>query len=276
MSLLRSTKLSPRLISAFVACALITLAVGLVGRSGISSLSDSLDDIISNSLVSVYKTSNARANAIAHYRDVHRALLLKYTKAEPAVFDAAVQSMADNQKEVEQLFKEYRQTPLADDERVAGDKFEKDWPTYIQASNQLIALIKTGDLDGAAQWLEQQVAPAYGMANDELKIIVASNSRQSTEAGDASAAAASQAYLKLGIGVLIAFLAAIALGLIITRSITRPLSMALISARHVADGDLSHSIEASGQDEISALLKALDTMQTNLKVTINWPRPLRS
>ena len=123
MNLLRNYKLSTRLISAFVACALITLGVGLIGRTGIASVVGGLDEITTNNMVSVYKTSNARANTVAHYRDLHRAFLMKFTKAPSTNYDAALRSMADNQKEVEQLFREYRQTPLAEDERVAGDKF---------------------------------------------------------------------------------------------------------------------------------------------------------
>ncbi|SFO52195.1 MCP four helix bundle domain-containing protein [Pseudomonas syringae] len=117
MNLLRGTMLSTRLISAFVVCAVVTLGVGLVGYTGITGLKNSVDGIVNNNLVSVYNTSNARSNAIAHYRDLHRALLYKFAKADQAKYDETLKSLADNQKEVEQLFNAYRQTPLEDDER---------------------------------------------------------------------------------------------------------------------------------------------------------------
>lgn len=268
MTLLRNTKLSTRLIVSFVTCAIITLAVGLVGYLGITRLHESLNGITTNNLVSVYKTSNARANTVAHYRDLHQALLFKYAKSETGKYEAAVRSMADNQAEVEQLFKEYRQTPLADDERIAGDQFEKEWPVYIQAANRVLAQASSGDLDGATRLFEQTVAPAYTAVNDKLKVMVASNNRQSREAADNAAVAATQAYWQLGIGVAVAFLAAIALGLIITRSITGPLAEALRSAMRVAQRDLSHRIEVRGTDEVAELLTALDTMQVNLKATV--------
>ncbi|QIQ74190.1 Methyl-accepting chemotaxis protein McpQ [Pseudomonas coronafaciens] len=268
MNLLRSTMLSTRLISAFAACAVITFGVGLVGYTGISSLGESVDNVISNNLASVYKTSNARANAVAHYRDLHRALLFKYEKVDQARYDSVVQSIADNQKEVEQLFKEYRQTPLEEDERAAGDQFEKDWPAYIEAGKSMVGLMTKGDLEGAGRLFEQRVDPAYKAVNDELKLIVASNDRQSNEAASDAKATASRAYWSLGMGVIIAFTAAIALGLIVTRSITRPLSTALRAAKQVADGDLSYTIDASGKDEIGTLLNALSTMQINLRATI--------
>lgn len=268
MDALRNIKLSTRLISAFVVCAIITLGVGLLARSGIASIKSTLNAIVSNNLVSVNNTGNARAGAFAYSKDLHAALLFKYTKADSAKFDAAVQSMSENQKEVERLFKEYRQTPLADDERVAGDQFEKDWPTYVQGANKVIALATAGDLDGATQLFQQQVSPIFKGITDQLQVIVASNYRQSGEAADEAEAATAGAYWTLGVGVLIAFLTAIALGMTITRSITRPLSLAVRSAEEVAEGDLSKSIQISGRDEVSALLGALDKMQKNLRATV--------
>ena len=268
MSILRNTRLSQRLLMAFVACALITLAVGLTGRSGMGTLSDNLHGIASNNLVSIYKTSNARANSVAHYRDLHRAVLLKYMEADRAKYSEAVASMKDNQMEVEQLFKEYRQLPQEEDERLASEQFEKAWPAYIQGSNQMITLLDSGDLSGASRLLEQQVAPTYTTVNDALKAIVASNNEQSGEAAKEAEANSSKANLTLVCGVVIAFLAAIGLGLVITRSITRPLADAVNSANRVAEGDLSSPLPSAGNDEIGSLLEALGIMQANLKATV--------
>ncbi len=268
MSILRDTRLSQRLLMAFLACALITLAVGLTGWSGMGTLGRNLDAIVSNNVVSIYKASNARANSVAHYRDLHRALLFKYMATSANGYSEAVASMKDNQAEVEQLFKEYLQTPQADDERLASEQFEKAWPVYIRLANEVIAKVEAGDLSGATRLFEQEVAQAYKAVNDALKIIVASNNRQSGEAAQGAGADSFNANLTLICGVVIAFLAAIGLGLIITRSITRPLARAVESANRVAAGDLSRPMESGGKDEIGSLLKAMDVMQGNLKTTV--------
>ena len=176
--------------------------------------------------------------------------------------------MADNQKEVDRLFKAYRQTPLADDERVAGDRFEKAWPPYVQGANKVIELARAGDVDRAARLLQQEVSPAFQGIIDDLQDIVTSNYRQSGESSDAADIAIANASWVLAIGIGIAFLAAIVLGIIITRSITRPLSTAIRSAEEVAEGDLSKNIEITGQDDVSVLLNALSKMQGNLRVTV--------
>ncbi len=268
MTLLMNMKLATKLLMAFVLCALITLGVGFVGKLGINSLYANVDDLLTNSITSIDKTSNARANGIAHYRDLYKILLVKLTQGPQPELDAALQSLRDNQKEVETLFKQYRQTPLADDERAAGDQFEKDWPAYIALSEQMVRDTQSGNTDAALKAFKEQITPAYAKTNDELKLIVASNQRQSVEAGAAATETISGANWMLGIGVLIAFVLAIIIGLLITRSITGPINGALQSARRIAAGDLTVDIETGGKDEIGMLLGAFSLMQTNLKSTI--------
>jgi methyl-accepting chemotaxis protein len=67
---------------------------------------------------------------------------------------------------------------------------------------------------------------------------------------------------------LIAVVCAIALGLIVTRMITRPIYASVASATFVAGGDLSQAIPVGGKDETGQLLKALSNMQGSLKGTV--------
>ena len=65
-------------------------------------------------------------------------------------------------------------------------------------------------------------------------------------------------------GAVFVLLLAATLGWWVSRSITHPLQSALSVARRVATGDLSSAIVVQGRDEISELLQALQTMNTNL------------
>ncbi|RXT67982.1 methyl-accepting chemotaxis protein [Pseudomonas syringae] len=65
--------------------------------------------------------------------------------------------------------------------------------------------------------------------------------------------------------VVIAALCTIGLALWLTRSIVGPLQRAVTAAEQVANGDLTHTIEVDGEDEVTRLLRALATMQINLR-----------
>ena len=68
--------------------------------------------------------------------------------------------------------------------------------------------------------------------------------------------------------IALAALATVGLAMLLTRSIVRPLNEALSAAESVAQGDLTRPIATHGNDEVSRLLRALATMQQNLRETL--------
>jgi len=82
---------------------------------------------------------------------------------------------------------------------------------------------------------------------------------------------ASSRTLLLALG-LVALACGIVLGLMLTRSITRPLARAVTLARQVASGDLSTNIQVSSHDEVGMLLSALKDMNASLLKTVSEVR----
>jgi methyl-accepting chemotaxis protein len=66
------------------------------------------------------------------------------------------------------------------------------------------------------------------------------------------------------VGSMLALLLGIGLAIVLTRSIIIPLRQAVHSARYIADGDLTQSIDSAGRDEAAELLQALTAMQSSL------------
>ncbi len=75
-------------------------------------------------------------------------------------------------------------------------------------------------------------------------------------------ASLSMAALMLGVGF----------SILITRSITRPMTLAVRIAKTVAAGDLSSSIDSSARDETGQLLRALKDMNDNLQKIVSQVR----
>ncbi len=69
MNWLNDAKLSTKLITSFFLCTLITLAVGMLGISGVSALSARLQAVFNNNLVSVANTSQTKTKAVGQTRD---------------------------------------------------------------------------------------------------------------------------------------------------------------------------------------------------------------
>nr|WP_172687602.1 methyl-accepting chemotaxis protein [Pseudomonas syringae]ARO44872.1 Methyl-accepting chemotaxis protein I (serine chemoreceptor protein) [Pseudomonas syringae pv. actinidiae] len=269
MSWLTNLKLKPKLLTAFGLCAFITVVVAALGQSGIAELYKQIQGITGNSLISIKKTDTVKANLVGTNRDLYKAIVLTTSNAEQAEIDAVLQSYRDNQAEAMGSFKAYRATPLEADERAAGDDFERDWPTYIAAVDAGLAALKNGDAGSAKRIANDVVTPAYKKLISEVKIIIDSNSRQADEVSQSAANTNSYVTWVLIIGCLVAVACAIALGMVVTAMITRPIYRSVEGAGRVARGDLTHPIEVRGMDETGQLLKSLADMQNDLKSTVH-------
>ncbi len=121
-----------------------------------------------------------------------------------------------------------------------------------------------GDHQAAATFLERDMPvlqAAYLQSVDDLL----SFQKTSIDSNAALLDANNEFGRNLLISVaILAVLAGLALALLITRSITRPLRRALLLAEKVSSRDLTSSIEIHGKDETSMLLHALKQMNDSL------------
>ncbi|MEE4667581.1 methyl-accepting chemotaxis protein [Pseudomonas alliivorans] len=263
-----NAKLSTKLFISFALCALITLVVGIIGSQGIGDLSNSLKLTFSNNLVSVAKTSETKANAIAQNRDLYRLLSAVAAEAPQSAKDQVVANLRENRAQAEKAYAAYRTTPLEDDERAAGDLMDKDWPAYQAAIDRAVSVALAGDVGAARTLVDGEVRDIYVKIMNELNIMVDSNARQTGEGAVAAGKTESAAKLNLYIGIGVAFVAAFLLGLFISRVISRPIASALVNAQRIAGGDLTQPIVSLHRDEAGLMLSALGEMQNSLKNTI--------
>jgi len=268
MNILNQSKFSTKLLSSFVICALITLAVGGVGMVGINRLSAALSLTFSNSLVSASNTSETLISLTAHNRGLYRLLDAQAGDVPEADRTRVRQALATDLARAEKAFATYRATPMEDDEQAAVDKYEALWPGYVAGAQKVIELMDAGDLAQARTRLHALSVDVFNNSREYLRVMIDSTSRQIKErAKDAKEIEASSRLLLL-VGIVIAFLVAVALGILVTRMITRPLAVAVASAQRIAGGDLTQSISTTRGDEAGQLLNALADMQDGLKRTI--------
>nr|WP_122667827.1 methyl-accepting chemotaxis protein [Pseudomonas viridiflava] len=268
MNILRQFKFSTKLLSAFIICALITLAVGGLGMAGVTRLGNALEQTFSNSLVSVGNTNETLTSMTAHNRGLYRLLDAQDGGVSETDKERVRQALADDLARAQKVFATYRATPLEDDERVAGDQLEQMLPAYIAGSQQVIEMMRAGDLQNARTRLNDLSTEGFVKIRAYLRTIIDSNNRQIKEGAVAAAELRNKSVMMLEIGVVIAFIVAIMLGIFITRMITRPLAVAVVSAQRIAGGDLTQPIVSTSSDEAGLLLDALSNMQDGLKGTI--------
>jgi methyl-accepting chemotaxis protein len=141
-----------------------------------------------------------------------------------------------------------------------------------QAQAALLAKLATGEREAAETMLFESLRPVQLAYMDKLEKL---NDYQ-FELVDLAAVEGQRRYVQsrnvlLTLAAVLAGLAA-AMGVTITRSITRPLDEAVALAAAVAQGDLSRDIEPRGRDEVARLLQSLKTMTTSLRQIVGQVR----
>ncbi|WP_306556208.1 methyl-accepting chemotaxis protein [Acidovorax sp.] len=157
---------------------------------------------------------------------------------------------------------------------VQGDKNRAQLATIAAASkayNDKLAEIRElhrGGEPNVPTLVDKDLRPLadkYLQSLDDLRTAMAAQLADSQ--GDTSTLAKASQVL-LGVGTLIAVALGALLAFTVTRSIVQPVQRGKQAAESIADGDLTHPIEASGNDETGQLLQALATMQSRLATIV--------
>ncbi|ORC61043.1 methyl-accepting chemotaxis protein [Pseudomonas floridensis] len=160
------------------------------------------------------------------------------------------------------LLNKFVDTP---EEKVLADQFLVTMGQYRTALDRSFVLAAQGDGAGLNKLLladMKQIVDGSGKQLNDLADFYVTRVDAEGKAAEAQYEASRTIVL---VFVVLAALATIGLALWLTRSIVRPLQRAVSAAEHVAQGDLTRTIQIDGNDEVTRLLRALEQMQGNLR-----------
>jgi methyl-accepting chemotaxis protein len=163
---------------------------------------------------------------------------------------------------------------LADSEegRALLTEVRKRHKNYVAGVQRIVGMVKAGKQAEAAFAADEEMIPMLAPFMASLEKL---NARQvslvqSTGVENAKLIASTRS-ISIVAGALAALLAAGA-GILLVRSITRPLRSAVGFAEAVSHGDLTQNMVTTGNDEIAILMRALDGMQNSLSVVVRQVR----
>jgi len=191
---------------------------------------------------------------------------------EPDNVKAQVTALRDTRKRISDLFKKLDGVITSDEGKAALERTRAPRTQVTALQDKFLEAVDMGLTGDAATMLEKEMPgplKAYKASIDGLLKL------QNQLMGQAADVATASVQGMLWI-VALASLIAIALGVVlawsIIRSIIRPLHQAVGVANAVADGDLTHHIDASGNSETAHLLQALRRMQEGLIKVVSHVR----
>lgn len=261
---LRMLNIAPRAALSFGVIAMLVVFLGLFALLQMSHMREDAAEVDQNWMPSILALGSVSEATLRLRTVTLRVLLFR----DP-------QALKDNEARTEQLKTDMhaaqtRYEALIDsaEETALYRNFETAQRGYLEQQGQVLALSKQDKLDDAVRVAGGEMNTYAEAMAKSLQALSEFNAQGATTAAASTSATFYSARNWVITTLVVTALATLVLALLLTRSIVSPLTRALQVAETVASGDLTHAIHVDGADEPARLLAALNTMQKNLRSTI--------
>ena len=257
---LNNLKISTRLSAAFAMLVAAMLAIAATGVFQMGSMWRNADEV-ANRWLPKSVSVNQMGSQLASYRMAELQYVMSTVDSDSAELEKKMARLLAAFQTDSQAF---AASISSDSERQLFESFTGDWKAYLLIHTQVVALTKQFQADQGKRLLNTTAEKLFVKATTTLEQLVDISKKGAADGAaltDTSYNRARAAMLFIAaLGVALAALA----GVVLIRSITRPLSEAVRAIERVAGGDLSVAIQSSTQDEAGQLLTALNHMQQGL------------
>ncbi len=193
--------------------------------------------------------------------------------SDPSLAEFFAKAAAESSKQSSVLQKSIDQLLTSAEERALFAQIGEHRKAYLSTRDEVTALKKGGDAEGAAAAFAQKYEPAVAAFQASISKLVDLQRSKLDQAGERIRDASQTATQLLAALCLGSLLLAALLAWRLTVGITRPLHQARGVAERIAAMDLTgHGDERHAQDETGLLLQALDTMRGSLQGALTQVR----
>jgi methyl-accepting chemotaxis protein len=252
-------------IGSTIAVVLVASALSIAaGVEGLRQVAVPLENLV--------QVNSVKSDAVA---DMRYAIAARADTVRNIALTSEVNKMQADQAEIVRLAKLYADRlatiealPLDPQERALIDsakKFEAQSAKFMQ---EALAMARALQPEVAAETLVGKLAPVQKAWLGELQALSTLEAQARAALLDAAQSARNRAMFMMLAGGTAATLFGIVAAVLLARAIVRRLRVAIGAADRIARGDLTMPIDASGHDEVAALLRAVAAMQQQLLETV--------
>jgi len=248
MKAINNLKTGTKLIGSFLIVAIITLLVAFLGYTNMQSINNSETEMYLGSLIPIENLSQIETDLYTIRGDLYKVALI------PAEGTATRAEVTNAIKGIDEAIKEFESTNLSDAEAVELENFKKSWSDYQAAVTKVFSLEASGNHNDAIASLtgSGDTASARQAVGDSINKLIDINVSSADAADKQADVTLANAVLFIFIVAGVAFVLALGIGLIITNSITKPLSIMAGALTNFSKGDLNRDIPQEVKESISS------------------------
>ncbi|MFN4342568.1 MAG: methyl-accepting chemotaxis protein [Azonexus sp.] len=192
-----------------------------------------------------------------------------YVKLHDHGIEVHLAALDNNMASISAHWAAYRQHAHSPEHLKLVEALDKARERYVKEGLLPIrAALAEGRYAEANDIRRLQVDPAYAEASQSIDSLL----KYLTEAGEKQVAGADASFGKARLGMLLAGLLALVIGVLIARglirTVTRPIADVLATFQSLAHGDYTRNVDVSRNDEMGKVLQGLQSMQIQQCVNI--------
>ena len=252
---MRARSVKTRIVAGFAVAIAVALLVGVAGIWRMHQISTNLDAVADHSLRPINEVASIRSSVDQIEMNIraHAATDVFFEKQN---FVSDTQGAFDQAAEHVQAFRA-TQPSSAELDQVAS--LESDLATLTPiVFDELLPLSERNKLEAFQATFKDKAAPLFADAQGAADSLMAAENAAAAQELSHAQRAYAQAVVGLVVLLLIGVGVALALGLMISRSIVVPLRDSVETLERVADGDLTASVQVIGTDEMAMMGTALN------------------
>ena len=261
---LRQLNIAPRAALGFALIAVLVALLGIFALGQMSSIRESEVAVEKQWLPSIRGGDEIR-EIMLRIRTISLRMALDQDPKNIAQYRS---QMDTRDKELSEKIAAYDKLVTTAEGKALYEQFKSTFAAYRTGIAQSFTLAEQGRRDELTKLLLVDMKTVVDGSGKQLSDLAELFAKQVAAESDKSKDHYDTSRTIVSVFIALAALATVGLAMLLTRSIVRPLSEAVSAAEHVAQGDLTRPIETHGTDEVSRLLKALATMQQNLRETL--------
>src|ERR1041385_1531061 len=249
MNRLKNLNIGMKLTAAFVALIGLGAALGGFTLLRMSTITDQVDVLTQDALPGITRVSDMTASVA----DARRHLLGMLLATS---LDERTQSQHKLEADVaalEKMLAAVRTSMTRPDLRLQLGEFESAWTAYLRAQDALVRLAADPERLSDALALRDASKPLFDRVREHLVRLTQLDADAGREAGAGIYRAIDSVELWVAVSVALSILFGLAIAVLMTRRLTRPIRELEVAASAMARGDLDVEINYTSDDEIGAL-----------------------
>ncbi len=264
MKMFGNFKIGTRLIAGFLVVVALTVTVGMLGLRNLEQVNELSDQMYEREMIALNNIQSANVQLIYVGRGLRSSMLA--TSLEER--DFAIRQTRDAIKKMYEYIELTRPSFVSAEGIAQFEALSEPMAAYVRTVEQLLKLREASAEVRPADELTvmlPQLRETGNKADDLLTALVERKVSRAKEANEQISGIYLSSRTQMIALVIIAAVLGFGIGILVTRSITRPLNRAVSVADSLAAGDLGIQVEVDSKDETGQLLNAMKNMTERLR-----------